>query len=87
MSHSTASAQLSVLKPGCQPGEWRYSRVFAHPPRHDNQHGDDDDHCQQSTDHDAGDLARAQALCGMETQQEKDFTFKFKHLYVSTTHL
>lgn len=53
--------------------ERRYLRIFAHPPHHGNHHGDGDDHCQQSTNHDADYLARTQDLCGTERQEESTF--------------
>ena len=51
------------------PVEMRYLRVFSHPPHHSDHHGDEDDHCQQSADHDADYLARTQAVCGAETRE------------------
>lgn len=41
-----------------------YSRVFAHSADSSDHHGNDDDHRQQGTDHDASYLVGAQALCG-----------------------
>lgn len=56
------------------PVEIRYLRVFSHPPHHSNHHGDEDDHSQQSANHNAGYLARTQALCRTERQEVEHFS-------------